>query len=166
MECNFHPQNWDTAKTSWGAFSCSQTAHFDFRGSESRLADCGFPGWGNENCHHNEDASVTCGKLMRINHLHEGGVALNANLPLNVLYALDDVSLHLISNSNTPETDQKRLKPHCEPTPLGIILLEVSIGLLLIKVTRYQCDQAGGILISILFADKWCNVYIIRHPNL
>lgn len=29
-------------------------------GSESRLANCGFPGWGNDNCNHYEDAGVSC----------------------------------------------------------------------------------------------------------
>ncbi|XP_060084577.1 deleted in malignant brain tumors 1 protein-like [Ylistrum balloti] len=29
-------------------------------GSESRLQDCNFNGWGNENCHHGEDAGVEC----------------------------------------------------------------------------------------------------------
>jgi len=29
-------------------------------GSESQISECPFPGWGNENCGHGEDASVSC----------------------------------------------------------------------------------------------------------
>ena len=32
-----------------------------YSGSESRLVDCVFGGWGNENCDHSEDTGVICG---------------------------------------------------------------------------------------------------------
>ena len=31
-------------------------------GSERSLSECNSNGWGDENCGHSEDASVTCGK--------------------------------------------------------------------------------------------------------
>lgn len=31
-------------------------------GSETDIIDCKFPGWGQHDCEHSEDASVDCGK--------------------------------------------------------------------------------------------------------
>lgn len=33
-------------------------------GSETDIIDCKFPGWGQHDCGHSEDASVDCGKFV------------------------------------------------------------------------------------------------------
>ncbi len=58
--------NYPSATTAWQSAHFGQGAGEIFLddvscdGSEERLQDCSFPGWGTHDCGHAEDASVTC----------------------------------------------------------------------------------------------------------